>query len=300
MLAVANAVRDELVRGGDFGALATRYSGDPGSAARGGSMGSFERGEMLPELDAAVFGMQPGELSQPVETALGFHLLRLDEVSVPALSEVGESFRGRIQQERMAAAEAAYVARSDSAAGLRLAEGAVQITRGLLQALPERLSGGAAERPLVTWDGGAYTVGDLFEVARTAAAGFAEGILGASDQELRTALLQRGSEELLLAQARERGLTATQVQVDSLAAEARSAIRERAAEIGLLPTDSADVVPQSPQELVEAALIRVVSGQQEVLPLQGAALVLRETGSWRVHEAAIATTAAVLQGLEAP
>jgi peptidyl-prolyl cis-trans isomerase D len=64
----------------DFAALAKQYSQDPGSAANGGDLGFFERGAMVKAFDDAVFSMKAGEISQPVESEFGYHIIRLAEV----------------------------------------------------------------------------------------------------------------------------------------------------------------------------------------------------------------------------
>jgi len=61
----------------DFAALAKQNSQDPGSAANGGDLGFFERGSMVKAFDDAVFSMKPGDISQPVETEFGYHIIRL-------------------------------------------------------------------------------------------------------------------------------------------------------------------------------------------------------------------------------
>ncbi len=61
----------------DFAALAKQHSQDPGSAANGGDLGFFERGSMVKAFDDAVFSMKPGEISPPVETEFGWHIIRL-------------------------------------------------------------------------------------------------------------------------------------------------------------------------------------------------------------------------------
>jgi peptidyl-prolyl cis-trans isomerase D len=63
-----------------FADLAKKNSGDPGSAAKGGDLGFFESGAMVKPFDDAVFGMKPGDISQPVETEYGYHIIRLDAV----------------------------------------------------------------------------------------------------------------------------------------------------------------------------------------------------------------------------
>jgi len=70
-------VQEKLNAGESFEELAKIYSKDPGSASSGGDLGSFEQGMMVPEFDEVVFTMQPGEVSEPVKTEFGYHLIKL-------------------------------------------------------------------------------------------------------------------------------------------------------------------------------------------------------------------------------
>ena len=63
--------------GQDFAELAREYSEDPGSARFGGDLGYASRGTMVPEFEAAAMTMKPGQISDPVETDFGFHLIQL-------------------------------------------------------------------------------------------------------------------------------------------------------------------------------------------------------------------------------
>ncbi len=72
-------IRERILDGEDFGALAKEHSQDPGSAVAGGELGFVNRGQFVPEFEAAAMRMQPGELSQPVESDFGFHLIQLIE-----------------------------------------------------------------------------------------------------------------------------------------------------------------------------------------------------------------------------
>ncbi len=74
-LAEINALRDQLTDGADFAALAGKHS-DCASAASGGELGEFAKGEMVPEFEEAAFTLKPGETSTVVETGFGFHLIR--------------------------------------------------------------------------------------------------------------------------------------------------------------------------------------------------------------------------------
>jgi len=72
-------IKTRIEKGESFEALAKQYSQDPGSAARGGQLGFYGRGDLAPEFEAAALSMKPGEISMPVETQFGFHLIELQE-----------------------------------------------------------------------------------------------------------------------------------------------------------------------------------------------------------------------------
>jgi parvulin-like peptidyl-prolyl isomerase len=61
--------------GADFAALADKYTEDPSGKGRGGKLGVFPRGRMVPEFDQATFALKPGEVSGPVETSFGYHII---------------------------------------------------------------------------------------------------------------------------------------------------------------------------------------------------------------------------------
>ncbi|GMQ27915.1 peptidylprolyl isomerase [Algoriphagus confluentis] len=63
----------------DFADLARKYSQDPGSAAQGGDLGFFRRGELAPQYESTALALRPGEISDPVETQFGFHMIQLLE-----------------------------------------------------------------------------------------------------------------------------------------------------------------------------------------------------------------------------
>jgi peptidyl-prolyl cis-trans isomerase SurA len=72
-------LRNRILAGEDFARLAREYSDDPSVTVNGGDMGFVGRGVMVPEYEAMCFKLKPGEISMPVETAYGFHIIQLIE-----------------------------------------------------------------------------------------------------------------------------------------------------------------------------------------------------------------------------
>lgn len=81
-----------------FAELAKKMSQDPGSAEQGGDLGSFERGFMVKPFEDAVFSLNVGEISQPVETQYGFHIIRLDALT-PVKTTPLEKVKGQLLEE---------------------------------------------------------------------------------------------------------------------------------------------------------------------------------------------------------
>jgi parvulin-like peptidyl-prolyl isomerase len=75
---LAADLKQKLESGADFAQLAAEYSDDPGSAIQGGDLGWFKKGRMVPEFEVAAFGTESGKLAGPIETAFGFHIIKVD------------------------------------------------------------------------------------------------------------------------------------------------------------------------------------------------------------------------------
>jgi peptidyl-prolyl cis-trans isomerase SurA len=79
-LARADSILDQLHHGGDFAALARRYSDDPGTRDLGGELGWVRRGTMVDAFERVAFSMRPGEISNPIETGYGYHIIKVEKV----------------------------------------------------------------------------------------------------------------------------------------------------------------------------------------------------------------------------
>jgi len=87
-------VIERLKDGEDFGALAVELSEDTGSGANGGDLGWFGKGQMVPEFEEAAFDLDEGEISEPVESQFGFHIIQtLGRTTLPLTSSAYEQAR---------------------------------------------------------------------------------------------------------------------------------------------------------------------------------------------------------------
>ncbi|HEX4582358.1 MAG TPA: peptidylprolyl isomerase [Acidobacteriaceae bacterium] len=77
--AKADDVLKQLRAGGNWAALAKKYSDDPGSKDQGGELGFLQHGVTVPEFDKTAFSLNPGQISEPVKTQFGYHIIQTEE-----------------------------------------------------------------------------------------------------------------------------------------------------------------------------------------------------------------------------
>lgn len=89
----AREIKKKIADGADFGEMAKEHSLDPGTKDNGGLLGSFSRGQMVPQFEEAAFILEPGNISDPVESRFGWHLIKVEErreKPLPTFDEVKE------------------------------------------------------------------------------------------------------------------------------------------------------------------------------------------------------------------
>jgi len=95
----------------DFAELA-KQKGEGASAAEGGDLGYFRRGVMLPAFESAVFALKPGEISDPVRTDFGWHVIKLEDrraVPVKSYEEMQAAIREKLRSAQLEKASEAYI-----------------------------------------------------------------------------------------------------------------------------------------------------------------------------------------------
>jgi len=100
---LADSLYQQLKGGANFAQLAKRYSKDPGSAANGGKL-TVTKGQTVPEFDKTAFSLKNGELSQPVKTQYGYHIIQalsaIKASTTTPLSKVTASIKQQLEQQK--------------------------------------------------------------------------------------------------------------------------------------------------------------------------------------------------------
>jgi peptidyl-prolyl cis-trans isomerase C len=106
----AKAVLAEIKKGTDFAELAKQKSKDPGAAAEGGDLGYFTKDQMVPEFAEVAFKLEKGQVSDPVKTQFGWHIIKVEDKRtkpVPSFEQVKDQVSTYVERK----AQAEYIAK---------------------------------------------------------------------------------------------------------------------------------------------------------------------------------------------
>jgi len=98
-LAKAQELKKKLDAGADFAALAKTESDDTGTGAQGGDLGQFARGAMVPEFDTAAFVQPIGKVGDPVRSAFGYHIIKVEERKSKGLPEMKDQIEKQLRPD---------------------------------------------------------------------------------------------------------------------------------------------------------------------------------------------------------
>lgn len=164
----AQVLLSELRAGGDFAELAQTHSADPGSGSAGGDLGLVGRGVMVAPFEESAFSLEPGVISEPVQSQFGYHLIEVTEV-VPEHIQDFEEARDRISTRwRQDEAERLYYDQAE-----RLADLAYE-NPGSLEVAAEALALSVQESDWISSAGG---MGGVLDAPKVLAAAFSEDVL---------------------------------------------------------------------------------------------------------------------------
>jgi peptidyl-prolyl cis-trans isomerase D len=249
----------------NFAETAKKSSGDAGSAARGGDLGTFPRDKMVKPFSDAVAALRPGDISGLVETEFGYHIIQRSTYEA-AKADYETTFRETVGQQ----AESLYVARVDEAAKVTLKSSAAADAKNAARDL-------AAHRRdsdvLATFQNGSLTLGRFVRWVELMPpqSRVAQQLVASPDSVVRKFIKSVTRNEVLLKKADSAGVVLTADEQQSLHGEFKNAIVALWGQLGLEPRSLADSGKSVPEReriaaaRVESLLDRVMLGQAQAI-----------------------------------
>ena len=103
-LAKAQDLRAKIVAGADFADVARRESDDIGSGNNGGDLGTFKHGQMVAAFEDAAFKLKPGELSEPIKTQFGYHLIKVQTHDSKSFEDARTEIEAKVKPDALKSA----------------------------------------------------------------------------------------------------------------------------------------------------------------------------------------------------
>jgi parvulin-like peptidyl-prolyl isomerase len=297
VLAMATDLRDRALAGESFGDLAREYSSDAGTASQGGDLGFFGRGQMVKPFEDVAFATPLGEISEPVETPFGLHVIRVEDRQLMPFDSVADAYRQQLQARMIGTAESTYVASVREPAQITVAEDGYEITREIARNPGTPLRGRAASRGVVTYEGGAVTARDIQLFVQGQSPAVRGQVVGAGDEQLENLLTSLAQGQLLAARATELGVEVSPEEVDSVATSIRTSLQEAAEALGLMGIEPAE--GETPSTAVDRAvgdaLMGILRGELDVVPLGPISFFLRDQYGSSLNEEAVPEVVSLVQ-----
>jgi peptidyl-prolyl cis-trans isomerase D len=137
----------------NFAQMASQHSQEPGAKERGGSLGVFQKGAMVPEFEKALLAIQPGQISPVIQTSFGYHVIYR-----PRFAEVKDEFEARIGDAAVQQAEQDYLTKLETNAEVKYKDNLAATTK----AVAADLDGHKDDKTVVVeYKGGTLTAGEL-------------------------------------------------------------------------------------------------------------------------------------------
>ena len=262
---VADGVRARVTNA-NFADLAKRYSSDPGSAQQGGSLGPFPRGAMVKEFSDAVAALRPGDISQPVETSFGYHIIQRSTYAA-AKAQYDQAFREMSGQR----AESIYVTKIDTDAKIEVKSGAPALAKEVARDLNAHRENDAV---LATFKGGNLDVAKFVSwlEAYPPQMRLPQQMASAPDSLVRLFVKSIARQEVMLKMADSAGVTLSAEDRAQIHNDFKNTVGMVWQQLGIDPrslSDSARTAPEREKlaaQRVEAYMDRVMAGQAQ--PLQ--------------------------------
>ena len=299
VMRLAVELKNRAQRGESFEALARRYSEDTGSGSLGGDLGYFGPGAMVPSFEEAAYALEVGGVSDPVGSQFGVHIIQLVDRKPTTFDNGAAAFRTFVVAQRVRQADSTFLADLDEEAGIEVTPAAVAVLREVAARPQERLSGRAASRTVVDYQGGKYSAGELREFLQSRPVEFATQVQGASEEDVRVLLQRLGQARVLIAKAEDAGITLSEERKDTLRTATIAQVTQAADALGIRQITALE--NETADEALDRTLLQIlrelVAGTRNAIPLSVITVTLRRDEHWTVSDRSIAATVARIDEL---
>jgi len=260
----AEMVRAQLTDA-NFTDMVKKYSTDPGAAQNNGNYGVFEKTAMVPQFSNAIVSLKPGEISQPVESQFGFHIIQ----RLP-YAQVKTEFAQKYSQAAQGVAMKKYLAQAETTAKIQVKDNAVAAIK---TAARDPNKHRTDHTTLATFNGGDLTVSDFLGWVETAPPNqqILQRIPDAPDSILKPFVTQLATQQVLLKRANDAKVDLTQKEKDSMYGELTQLVSQVWQTLNVDPKSLADSAKSTAEKerlaaaRVDNYLDRMLAGQAQLL-----------------------------------
>jgi len=245
----ADQVRAQVTNA-NFTDMVKKYSTDPGAAQNNGNYGVFEKGAMVAAFSNGTAALKPGEISQPVESQFGYHIIQ----RLP-YAEVKNDFATKYSQAAGRIASQGYLAQAETAAKIQVKDNAAATMKAVAKEATKHRND---KTTLATFNGGELTVADFLSWIETAPPQqqILQRIPTAPDSVLKPFAKQLAVQQVLLKRANEAKVDLPQKDKDAMYGEIGQLVTNVWGALGIDPKSLADSA-KSPAEKERLAAARV-------------------------------------------
>ena len=298
---LAQDLRKRAQGGEDFAELAKKHSQEPGANQSGGDLGFFGKGQMVAPFEQAAFAMQPGQISDVVETPFGLHVIKVEDRKTTSFEELKTTFRDQMKERMVQEAEQKYVKALTDTMGIEVKPGSYEAVKDLARKPSVEIGRRAARRTLVEYKGGEITAGEYGRFLQRLQPQQRSMIVTQSDENLKQLLEGLARNEILVDEGNRLKLDVPKQQVDSVRNEIRKQLRTAVAEGQLtnIKPQEGESMDQAVERRVMALLEGNIKGDRAVIPLGPISHSLREQYGAQVFEQGVTATVQKAEQLRA-
>lgn len=276
----------QIRRGSDFGALAASTNADA-SRQDQGYLPVGPQGQFVPEFETAAWALQPGQVSDVVQSPFGWHLIRR-----PTAEEARPRFLAWLEQSGRQRADSVYIADLGKAFQVKVE---AEAGKRMKESMKDLEAARKSSTRLASYKGGAFTVRDLARWMEALPPGASRQVESQPDSILTGFVDGLVQNNLVVRQMDSAGVQPSETERQAMELAYRATVDQLAAALGLTDGAAADTARplaerrDSAFAQVDVFLERLILGQAQFRPLAGPLTgYLREHGSYRINKAGLA------------